>query len=174
MRTLWLIALVALNTFAYELPTVTSVDVERYLGKWYEIARFDHSFERGCDEVEAFYTLRDDGMIGVKNSCFKQATQRHKVAYGRAKIVDEMSQAKLKVTFFWPFYGDYWIVDVAEDYSYAMVSEPSKRYFWILSRTPQLSESELTRLLSYATYLGFDTDKLIWRTMPKTDEAQRE
>lgn len=174
MRTLWLIALVALNTFAYELPTVTSVDVERYLGRWYEIARFDHSFERGCDEVEAFYTLRDDGMIGVENSCFQRATQSHNVAYGRAKIVDEMSKAKLKVTFFWPFYGDYWIVDVAEDYSYAMVSEPSKRYFWILSRTPQLSESELTRLLSYATYLGFDTDKLIWRTMPKTDEAQRE
>jgi apolipoprotein D and lipocalin family protein len=174
MRKLWLIALIALNTFAQELPTVTSVDVERYLGKWYEIARFDHSFEKGCDEVEAFYTLRDDGMVGVENSCFKRATQSRNVAYGRAKIVDEISKAKLKVTFFWPFYGNYWIVDVAEDYSYAMVSEPSKRYFWILSRTPQLSESELTRLLSYATYLGFDTSKLIWRTMPKTDEAQRE
>ncbi|ACZ12756.1 lipocalin family protein [Sulfurospirillum deleyianum] len=164
MRKWCFLFLFSFSCFAQELPTVSWVDMERYLGKWYEIARFDHSFERGCDEVEAFYTLRDDGMIGVENSCFKRATQSHNVAYGRAKIVDEMSKAKLKVTFFWPFYGDYWIVDVAEDYSYAMVSEPSKRYFWILSRTPQLSEDTLSRLLSYATYLGFDTSKLIWRT----------
>ncbi len=164
MRKWCFLFLFGFSCFAQELPTVSWVDVERYLGKWYEIARFDHSFERGCDEVEAFYTLRDDGMIGVENSCFKRATQSSNVAYGRAKIVDETSKAKLKVTFFWPFYGDYWIVDVAEDYSYAMVSEPSKRYFWILSRTPNLSEETLSRLLSYATYLGFDTDKLIWRT----------
>ncbi|AFL69101.1 lipocalin family protein [Sulfurospirillum barnesii] len=174
MHKLWLMALVFLNAFAYELPTVPSVDMERYLGRWYEIARFDHSFERGCDEVEAFYTLRDDGMIGVENSCFKRATQKKNVAYGRAKVVDEVSRAKLKVTFFWPFYGDYWIVDVAEDYSYAMVSEPSKRYFWILSRTPTIDEDVLSRLLSYANYLGFDTEKIIWRTPLQRDEVRRE
>lgn len=173
MRKLWLVCIFVCSCFGDALPTVASVNLERYLGKWYEIARFDHSFERGCDEAEAFYTLRDDGTIGVKNSCFMHATQKTNVAYGRAKIVDEVSNAKLKVTFFWPFYGNYWIVDLAEDYSYVMVSEPTKRYFWILSRTPNLNEYDLTRLLSYANYLGFDTDKLIWRTMPKMDEAQK-
>lgn len=159
---LWL-CLGALLGYATELPTVSSVDLERYLGRWYEIARFDHRFERGCGAVEAFYTLRDDGMIGVKNSCFLADENRTKEAHGRAYIVDEKSNAKLKVTFFWPFYGNYWIIDLAEDYRYAVVSEPSQEYFWILSRTPSMSQEDLDHILSNASKLGFDTTKLIWR-----------
>ena len=159
---LWL-CLGALLGYATELPTVSSVDLERYLGRWYEIVRFDHRFERGCSAVEAFYTLREDGMIGVKNSCFLADENRTKEAHGRAYIVDETSNAKLKVTFFWPFYGNYWIIDLAEDYRYAVVSEPSKEYFWILSRTPEMAQEDLDHILSSASTLGFDTSKLIWR-----------
>lgn len=159
---LWL-CLGALLGYATELPTVSSVDLERYLGRWYEIARFDHRFERGCSAVEAFYTLREDGMIGVKNSCFLADENRTKEAHGRAYIVDETSNAKLKVTFFWPFYGNYWIIDLAEDYRYAVVSEPSQEYFWILSRTLEMRQDDVDHILSYATTRGFDTAKLIWR-----------
>lgn len=159
---LWL-CLGALLGYATELPTVSSVDLERYLGRWYEIARFDHRFERGCSAVEAFYTLRDDGMIGVKNSCFLADENRTKEAHGRAYIVDETSNAKLKVTFFWPFYGNYWIIDLAEDYRYAVVSEPSQEYFWILSRTPEMRQDDVEHILSYSNKLGFDATKLIWR-----------
>ena len=149
--------------YANELPTVASVDLERYLGRWYEIARFDHRFERGCSEVEAFYTLRDDGMIGVENRCRLEAENRTKEAHGRAYIVDEKSNAKLKVTFFWPFYGNYWIIDLAEDYRYVVVSEPDREYFWILSRTPEMAQNDIDHILNYASTLGFDTSKLIWR-----------
>lgn len=160
----WLgLCMMVLFGYANELPTVASVDLERYLGRWYEIARFDHRFERGCGSVEAFYTVREDGMIGVKNSCYLTTENRIKEANGRAYIVDEKSNAKLKVTFFWPFYGNYWIVDLAEDYRYAVVSEPSQEYFWILSRTPEMTATDLEHILAYATQLGFDTSKLIWR-----------
>lgn len=160
----WLLLCLSLFLgYANELPTVSSVDLERYLGRWYEIARFDHRFERGCSEVEAFYTLRDDGMIGVKNSCFLADENRTKEAHGRAYIVDEKSNAKLKVTFFWPFYGNYWIIDLAEDYRYAVISEPSQEYFWILSRTPQMTQDDINHIVHYASTLGFDTSKLIWR-----------
>lgn len=159
---LWL-CLSALLGYANELPTVASVDLERYLGRWYEIARFDHRFERGCSEVEAFYTLREDGMIGVVNRCYLHAENRTKEANGRAYIVDETTNAKLKVTFFWPFYGNYWIIALAEDYRYAVVSEPSQEYFWILSRTPTMAQDDIDHILSDALKLGFDTSKLIWR-----------
>lgn len=146
-----------------ELKTVAHVDLERYLGKWYEIARYDHRFERGCSEVEAIYTLRDDGMIGVQNRCFIKDENRTKEAHGRAKIVDEQTNSKLKVTFFWPFYGDYWIIELAEDYRFVVVSEPTKAYFWILSRTPSMEQTELEGILGRAKALGFDEAKLIWR-----------
>ena len=146
-----------------ELKTVAHVDLERYLGKWYEIARYDHRFERGCSEVEAIYTLRDDGMIGVLNRCFLKADNKTKEAHGRAKIVDKETNSKLKVTFFWPFYGDYWIIELAEDYRFVVVSEPTKEYFWILSRTPTMEKADLEGILERVKVLGFDETKLIWR-----------
>lgn len=146
-----------------ELKTVAHVDLERYLGKWYEIARYDHRFERGCSEVEAIYTKRDDGMIGVLNRCFIKEDNRTKEANGRAKVADEETNSKLKVTFFWPFYGNYWIIELAEDYRFVVVSEPKKEYFWILSRTPVMEQADLDGILERTTALGFDARKLIWR-----------
>lgn len=146
-----------------ELKTVAHVDLERYLGKWYEIARYDHRFERGCSEVEAIYTKRDDGMIGVLNRCFIKEDNKTKEAHGRAKVADEETNSKLKVTFFWPFYGNYWIIELAEDYRFVVVSEPKKEYFWILSRTPVMEQADLDGILERATALGFDARKLIWR-----------
>ncbi len=146
-----------------ELKTVAHVDLERYLGKWYEIARYDHRFERGCSEVEAIYTKRDDGMIGVLNRCFVKDSNKTKEANGRAKVADEETNSKLKVTFFWPFYGNYWIIELAEDYRFVVVSEPKKEYFWILSRTPVMEQADLDGILERATTLGFDARKLIWR-----------
>lgn len=146
-----------------ELKTVAHVDLERYLGKWYEIARYDHRFERGCSEVEAIYTKRDDGMIGVLNRCFIKEDNKTKEAHGRAKVADEETNSKLKVTFFWPFYGNYWIIELAEDYRFVVLSEPKKEYFWILSRTPVMEQADLDGILERATALGFDARKLIWR-----------
>lgn len=146
-----------------ELKTVAHVDLERYLGKWYEIARYDHRFERGCNEVEAIYTRRDDGMIDVLNRCFLKDENKTKEAHGRAKVVDEQTNSKLKVTFFWPFYGNYWIIELAEDYRYVVVSEPKKEYFWILSRTPVMEKTDLDGILERVTAVGFDARKLIWR-----------
>lgn len=163
MKSIIFLLIVLSTLWSNTLETVPYVDLERYLGKWYEIARYDHRFERGCSEVEAFYTQRDDGMIGVRNRCFLSDENRTKEANGRAKIADEKSNSKLKVTFFWPFYGDYWIIELAEDYRYVVVSEPEKEYFWILSRTPKLHETDLIGILERASALGFDSTKLIWR-----------
>lgn len=97
------------------------------------------------------------------NRCFIKDENRTKEAHGRAKIVDEQTNSKLKVTFFWPFYGDYWIIELAEDYRFVVVSEPTKAYFWILSRTPVMEQAELEGILDRAKALGFDEAKLIWR-----------
>ena len=124
------------------LDTVQKVDLSLYAGKWYEIARYPHSFEKGCTNVSALYTVRSDGWIDVLNSCTLEDDGRIKQARGRAKVVDQQTSAKLKVTFFWPFYGDYWILDLDPGYQYAIVGEPSRKYLWILSRS-QFMESDL-------------------------------
>jgi len=144
-----------------ELKTVASVDLNRYLGKWYEIARYPNWFEKKCaSDVTAQYALRDDGKIEVTNSC-RNPDGKIKVSRGSAKIADKQSNAKLKVTFFWPFYGDYWIVDLDPDYRYAVVSEPKREYLWILSRTPQLDASLYDSILADIRRHGFDPARLI-------------
>lgn len=163
MRSIIFCVLFLSTLWADKIETVPYVDLERYLGKWYEIARYDHRFERGCSEVEAIYDFREDGMISVLNRCFLKSENRTKEAHGRAKVADEKTNSKLKVTFFWPFYGDYWIIELAEDYRYVVVSEPQQEYFWILARTPMLEQTDLDGILKRATALGFDANKLIWR-----------
>ncbi len=123
------------------LDTVSKVDINRYLGTWYEIARYEHSFEVGCEEVSATYTLRDDGDIKVLNQCTLEDGTK-KEAQGVAYATDE-SNSKLKVSFFRPFYGNYWILMLAEDYSYAVIGEPKREYFWILSREQKMDEGSL-------------------------------
>lgn len=136
-----------------------SVDVSPYLGKWYEHARYENRFEKGCTDVTAEYARLADGKLGVKNSCRKDG--KISVADGKAKIVDEVTNAKLKVSFFGPFYfGNYWVLDRADDYSWSIVGEPTGRYLWILTRTahisPQLSETLVARVAA----LGYDTSLL--------------
>ncbi|WDI32275.1 lipocalin family protein [Hyphococcus flavus] len=145
------------------LETVDYVDTKRYLGKWYEIARFPNRFEKNCEGVTAEYARRDDGLISVTNTCRKGAPDgEEKVANGRARIVDEEINAKLEVSFFGPFWGDYWVIGLAEDYSLALVGEPSGRYLWILSRTPMISDEVRDGALSDLKAMGYNTHALYW------------
>lgn len=144
------------------LQTVSSVDVERYMGRWYEIARLPNRFEKDCFCVRAEYMLLADGTIKVVNSCRKDSvTGEEERIEGKAFVVEGSENAKLKVQFFWPFRGDYWILWLAEDYSVAMVGTPSRKYLWILSRTPSLSETQYEELLTFASKHNFDVSEII-------------
>ncbi len=141
------------------LDVVPHVDLEKYLGKWYEIAHLPAKFQEDCDETKATYTLLKDGNISVLNSCKRNGET--KTAKGKAKVVDKATGAKLKVTFFWPFYGDYWIIKLGMDYEYAMVGTPNLKYLWILSRTPRIDDKLFSELTEFAKSKGFDTNRLI-------------
>lgn len=147
-------------------PTVPSVDLARYAGRWYEIARLPNSFQKKCaGGVTATYELRHDGKVTVLNECRKASGEMTR-AKGTAKIADKKTNAKLKVTFFWPFYGDYWILDLGPNYEYAVVGEPKRRYLWILSRTPQIDEALYQGLLAKMAAQGFDTSRMIKTLQP--------
>lgn len=142
------------------LPTVPHVDLDRYVGKWYEIAKYPVRFEKECaGDVTATYTSQPDGKIEVLNAC-RKADGQIKSSKGSAKVVDKATNAKLKVTFFWPFSGNYWILDLAPDYSYAVVGEPSRKYLWVLSRTPQMEEPTFRRIMAKLTELGYEPSRL--------------
>lgn len=143
------------------LAVVSSVDINRYAGTWYEIARLPNRFEKGLICVTATYTIRGDGRIDVLNQGIPE-TDRSKVekAKGIAKIPDAADPAKLKVSFFWPFSGDYWILDLDDAYQYVLIGEPSRQYLWILARQKQIEENVYRRLSEKAKTLGFDTSKL--------------
>lgn len=144
-----------------ELPTVAQVDLTRYMGRWYEISRYPNRFQRDCaSDTSAQYTLRADRKVEVINSCRKQDGKTKSVR-GKAKVVDSKSNAKLKVTFFWPFYGDYWIIGLGENYEYAIVGEPSRKYLWILSRTPVMDDQTYQKVLEQVRTAGYDAAKLI-------------
>ena len=156
-----LIALVGTMHASEPLATVPSVDLKRYVGTWYEIARYPNRFQKNCaGDTTAEYTLLADGDIQVVNSC-RQADGTMKVARGKAKIVDRTSNARLKVTFFWPFYGKYWIIGLAADYSYAIVGEPARKYLWILSRTPRMSAESYAEALQKIRESGYDPTRLM-------------
>lgn len=143
------------------LATVPAVDLKRYVGVWYEIARLPNRFEKDCAaNVTATYTQRSDGKIEVINECQK-SNNVMKRSKGTAKVVANSGNAKLKVTFFWPFSGDYWVLDLGQNYEYAVVGEPSRKYLWILSRTPQMDDELYQQLLSRAAAQGFDTKSVI-------------
>jgi len=142
---------------------VKGFDIDRYLGSWYEIARLDHRFEQGLSRVTATYSRRSDGGINVVNRGFKEQTGEWKEAKGRGYFVGEPTVARLKVTFFWPFYGGYNVIALdREGYRYALVCGPDRSYLWILSRTPQLENDIVQDLIKTARSLGFDTDRLLF------------
>jgi len=141
---------------------VDGFDVNRYLGKWYEIARLDHSFERGLINVTAEYSLRDDGGVSVVNRGFSTSKNEWKEANGKAFFVESEDTGYLKVSFFGPFYGSYVVFDLdQEGYQYSFVSGPDTSYLWLLARTPQVPEEVLQRFIDRAAALGFDTGSLI-------------
>ncbi len=148
------------------LETVAKVDLNRYIGRWYEIAKYPNRFERKCDRnVTAAYSIRPDGKIGVVNACTTR-DGKQSVSSGWAKVVDKESAAKLKVTFFWPFFGDYWIIDLGANYEYAVVGEPSRKYLWILSRTPRMDQAVYAEVVSRLAAKGYNAAKL--EMMPQT------
>ncbi|MEO8884848.1 MAG: lipocalin family protein [Mucilaginibacter sp.] len=153
------IAAVALSAQHQPLETVGHVDLKKYLGKWYEIAAFPQSFEKGCSCTYAEYSLKPNGNIEVKNTCLKNG--KIKTAVGKAVVKDKITNAKLSVQFFWPFSGKYWIIALAPDYSYAVVGHPNRNYLWILSRKPVMDEQTYRYLLVKVAEKGFDIRKIV-------------
>lgn len=152
----------ALTAAPAPLTVVPSVDLARYAGKWYEIARLPAWFQRACQgDSTATYTLRPDGKITVLNEC-RQPNGRIKSARGTARLADAAGpNSKLRVSFFWPFYGDYWIIDLDPGYQWAVVGEPGRKYLWVLSRRPELDETTLNAILQRAARQGYDLAPLL-------------
>ncbi len=155
------------------LQPVTGFEAERYLGKWYEIARLDHSFERGLSRVTAEYARRDDGHIQVINRGYDARQDKWREARAVASFAGAEDVASLKVTFFWPFAGAYHVIALdKEDYQYALVTSSSRSYLWILARRPQLEAEILEDLLAKASGWGFRTEDLIFVEHPDANDWQ--
>jgi apolipoprotein D and lipocalin family protein len=153
------------------LEVVGSVDLDRYLGTWYEIASYPAWFQRGCTAVTAEYSLRDDGLIRVVNSCHKGALDgKLKQSTGRAKVVEGSNNAKLKVSFFGPFWGDYWIVDLDPEYRWVVVGVPSRKYLWVLSRTRTMDEALYQEIVGRLQAKGYDPARLVRTLQPEAAE----
>lgn len=147
---------------AAPLEAVPFVDLTRYTGVWYEISRYPHRFQEGCVGSRATYRMREDGKIAVLNECYEGSfTGKLRNAKGTAKVVDRKTNAKLKVTFFWPFSGDYWVIDLGKEYEYAVVGHPDRTYLWILSRTKKMDEKLYREILERLEAKGYDTTKLM-------------
>lgn len=146
---------------AQKLATVASVDLKKYMGTWHEIASYPQRFQKGCHCTTATYTLSDKGYVIVENKCKRDsASGKESYIKGKAFVVKNSGNAKLKVQFFWPFKGKYWIIDLADDYSYAVVSHPNKKYLWILCRTPKMDDAVYKGILARLKEKGFDLDKI--------------
>ena len=158
------------NNSAAEIPTVKDFEIGRYLGKWYEIARLPMSFEKDLVGVTATYSLSKNGKVEVLNEGYKYSLSgKKKSAKGRAYNPDPNNKSYLKVTFFWPFYGDYRIIELDHvNYGYAMVTSSTKNYLWILSRSPRMDDGTYNRLVENARALGFPVEKL-YKTPQKAD-----
>lgn len=153
-----------------ELSTVAHVDLQKYMGTWYEIASFPQRFQKGCTASKATYSLRDDGTVDVLNECNLHTVDgKLKQAHAKAWVVDNHTNAKLKVRFFWPFTGKYWIIDLGEKYDYAVVGHPNRKYLWILSRAPNMSDELYNEILTRIQDKGYDLSPLK-KTLQKSDK----
>ena len=174
LATLLLASLLGLNGCSTALPegatAVTPFDINRYAGKWYELARLDHSFERGLSDVSANYRLLPDGSVEVINRGYDSSRNDWRQVTGRARFIDDSNRASLKVSFFRPFYAGYHVVALdQQNYRWAMVMGPSREYLWILARDKQLPADVRAMLLDSARTLGIDTQKLIWVDQRRSD-----
>lgn len=154
------------------LEVVSCVELGRYLGTWYEVANFPQGFQKGCTGTTATYTLREDGEIDVLNRCRKGSLEgKEKTALGRARVVDRETNAKLEVSFFGPFWGEYWIIELGDDfsYTYAVVGHPSRDYLWILSRTPSMPEATYEGIVTRLRTRGYEVSRLVRTSQPMTE-----
>ncbi len=150
------------------LMTVPNVDLSRYMGVWYEIARIDHFFQKGCLGSSATYTPKPGGEIEVLNRCVKEKDRSVHEVKGRAWVAPGYGDnARLKVSFFWPFRTDYWIIDLGNEYEYAVVGDPDRKYLWILSRTPAMDDALYKKALDLAAAQGFAIDRLVRKPLPR-------
>lgn len=155
------LGLVSVRAQDKPLDVVDRVDLARYLGTWYEIATIPQRFQKGCVGVTATYSLRPDGKIMVINRCRKKTLDGElRDIEGKAWVVDTKTNAKLKVQFFWPFSGDYWIIELDSDYRWAVVGHPNRNYLWILSRTPQMEQALYDDLLDRIGNKGYDIARI--------------
>lgn len=158
LATLFFILFSCHSSKTVDNSTVKELDLDKYLGRWYEVARFDHRFERGMEQCTAIYSMRKDGKISITNQGMKNG--KWKTSVGKGKMTD--TPGVLRVSFFGPFYSDYRIMMLAPDYSYALVGGDGDDYLWILSRTPQLSKETQEAIVNEARRRGYNTDNLIW------------
>jgi apolipoprotein D and lipocalin family protein len=157
----FIFSLYTVVSMSQTLTTVPSVDLKKYAGKWYEIASFPQRFQKDCNCTTAEYTLTDKGYVMVENRCNKDSiTGKQSYIKGKAFVVKNSGNTKLKVQFFWPFRGKYWIIDLADDYSYAVVGHPNRKYLWILSRTSKINDTTYQQIISKIKEKGFDTAQI--------------
>ncbi|MEN8927918.1 MAG: lipocalin family protein [Flavobacteriales bacterium] len=144
-----------------ELATVSPLDLEQYRGTWYEIARFDHSFEKNLSCVSATYTIREDGKVDVLNKGYNTKKEKWSEANGIAKVPNAEKPGEIKVSFFRPFYGDYFVMKLDKDYKHVLVGSPTRKFLWVLSRTKTMSQEVYANYINFAEGKGFDTSKLM-------------
>ncbi|MCJ7935179.1 MAG: lipocalin family protein [Chryseobacterium sp.] len=160
------LGLLIFNSCSVGIPkgatAVNNFDVKKYLGRWYEIARFDYRFEKNMDNVTAEYSENPDGTIKVDNKGYHYVKKEWKESVGEARFVKDKTEARLKVAFFKPFWASYNVIDIDKDYQYALVAGSSLKYLWILSRTTTIPESIRQRFIEKAKKIGYQTDELIW------------
>lgn len=152
-----------------ELKTVNEVDLKSYMGLWYEIASYPNSFQKGCSCTTAEYNLLSSGKVEVLNRCIKKGKWTD--AKGHAKAVDQSGNAKLKVSFFWPFYGDYYIIMLDQNYQWAVVGSPSREYLWILSRSPAMEPDQYQSIVQKLPDFGY-TEELLVKTIQKCEDIK--
>lgn len=168
---LWLLlSLFAVHARALEpVASVASVDLERYAGRWYEIAHFPMFFQRNClGDTTAEYGARPDGAVSVRNRC--RTAAGFEEAIGKATVVEGTGNGRLEVSFFWPFKADYWVIGLDPDYRWAVVGNPNRKYLWVLSRTPRLAPADLEAALASATAQGFDLGALVYTPQSVPEE----
>jgi apolipoprotein D and lipocalin family protein len=164
LKRICLLTFICITSFimnSQTLQTVPSVDLQKYSGKWYEIASFPQRFQKGCHCTTAEYTMSEKGYVIVENRCNRDSINgKQSYIKGKAFVEKNTGNAKLKVQFFWPFKAKYWIIDLANDYSYAVVSHPNKKYLWILSRTPKMDIEVYQQIIQRLKEKGFDITKI--------------
>ena len=143
------------------VQSVAKVDLSRYMGRWYEIARLPNRFQKGCAGSDTDFSLRDDGQITVINTCLDEKDGSSRQSKGHAWVVDPASNARLKVSFFWPFRSDYWIIGLGKEYEYSVVASPNRKYLWILSRSAKMSDDLYADIMQRVELQGFDIKKVL-------------